>query len=67
MRLAEFKKRWVGRKIICHDTGTVVELTDEMVQPRAFIPVGKGAVDLGDGFYARWLGKVRPIEGLDGE
>jgi len=53
----------IGRKYRCIETGVVVELTDDMVSPRAFIPVGNGAIDLGDGFYSRTVGKVERVHG----
>lgn len=57
---------WVGRKFRCTATGEVVELTEDMVYPRAFIAVGKSAIDLGDGYYARWIGAIDEItEGKD--
>lgn len=55
------KKVWIGRKYRCIETGVVVELTEQMVAPRAFIPVGNGAIDLGDGFYSRTIGKVERV------
>lgn len=55
------KKVWIGRKYRCIETGVVVELTDDMVAPRAFIGVGNGAIDLGDGFYSRIVGKVERV------
>jgi hypothetical protein len=40
----------------------VVVLTEEMVRPRAFIGVGNGAIDLGDGYYSRRVGNVEEIK-----
>lgn len=58
MKLEAFKSNWLGRKFKCPETGEVVKLTADMIHPRAFIPVGKGAIDLGDGFYSRTVGGV---------
>jgi hypothetical protein len=60
-RLQEFKDKWIGRKYRCNDTGIVVELTDDIVFPRAFIGVGNGAIDLGDGYYSRRIGNVEEV------
>ena len=51
-------ENWIGRKFRCNKTGVVVELTEELVHPRAFISVGNGSIDLGDGFYSRRVGDV---------
>lgn len=51
-------ENWVGRSFQCMETGVIVTLTDEMVQPRAFIAIGNGAIDLGDGFYSRRVGNI---------
>lgn len=53
---------WIGRKFRCNETGDVVELTEEMVRPRAFISVGNGAIDLGDGYYSRRLGSIEELK-----
>lgn len=55
-------ENWVGRKFRCNETGEVVELTEEMVHPRAFIGIGKGAIDLGDGYYSRRLGSIEELK-----
>lgn len=49
---------WVGRRFQCGETGVIVTLTEDMVRPRAFIGVGNGAIDLGDGYYSRRVGDV---------
>lgn len=56
------KSDWIGRKFICNQTQTVVELTEENVRPRAFISVGKGAIDLGDGYYSRRIGDIKEVK-----
>lgn len=56
---------WVGRRFQCGETGVVVTLTEDMVRPRAFIGIGKGAIDLGDGFYSRRVGDVIELKGDD--
>lgn len=61
-KLQQFKATWIGRKYKCKDTGVIVELTEEMVWPRAFIQIGDGAIDLGDGFYSRRLGNIEEIK-----
>lgn len=62
MKLKEFKALWSGRKFKCLETEEVVTITDDMAHPRAFIKVGNGAVDLGDGFYSRRVGKVEEVK-----
>lgn len=58
-----FKKSdWVGRKFKCLETGTEVVLTEDIVYPRAFIGIGKGAIDLGDGYYSRSVGSIVEIK-----
>lgn len=52
------KESWIGRTFICTDTGIEVTLTEDMVHPRAFIRVGNGAIDLGDGYYMRVIGNI---------
>lgn len=54
---------WIGRKWRCNDTGVIVELTAEMVRARAFIAIGDGAIDLGDGYYSRRLGNIEELKG----
>lgn len=54
---------WIGRKWRCKETGVVVELTKEMVHRGAFIGVGNGAIDLGDGFYSRRVGHIEELKG----
>ncbi|ATN92917.1 hypothetical protein QGX11_gp154 [Pseudomonas phage PPSC2] len=58
-------ENWVGRSFQCMETGVIVTLTDEMVQPRAFIGVGNGAIDLGDGYYSRRVGDVIELKEED--
>jgi len=53
--------KWIGRSFKCMDTGIVVTLTIETVAPRAFIIVGNGAIDLGDGFYSRSIGNIEEV------
>lgn len=60
------KSKWIGRKFKCLDTGVVVTLTEDVVFPRAFIGIGNGAIDLGDGFYSRRLGRIVEVEDEDG-
>lgn len=56
------KSKWVGRTFRCNETGTERTLTEDMVYARAFIGIGKGAIDLGDGYYCRWLGDVSEVK-----
>ena len=65
MKLKEFAARWVGRSFRCEDTGEIVTLTLSQCTPRAFIGVGKGAIDLGDGFYSRRVGHVIEVTESD--
>lgn len=62
MKLKEFKEIWVGRKFQCEKTGVIVALTDDIVFPRAFIAVGEGSIDLGDGFYSRRIGNIEEVK-----
>lgn len=55
-------ENWIGRKWRCNDTGVIVELTANMVRARAFISIGNGAIDLGDGYYSRRLGNIEEIK-----
>lgn len=59
------KSDWVGRKFQCTQTGVVVTLTEDIVFPRAFIGVGNGAIDLGDGFYSRRVGSIVELKEED--
>ncbi len=61
MKLKEFKSRWLGRSFRCLETGQVVTLTSDLIHPRALIPIGNGAIDLGDGFYSRKVGKIEEV------
>lgn len=63
------KSKWVGKTFVCKDTSRKVTLTEDMVYPRAFIGIGNGAIDLGDGYYARWIGNIVEVtdEGCDSE
>lgn len=62
MNNVKFAANWLGRKFRCEETGEVVELTIDNVRPRAYISVGNGAIDLGDGYYSRRLGKVEEVK-----
>jgi len=62
MNSEEFKKLWIGRSFRCSDTGITVTLTDDNVYPRAFICVGNGFIDLGDGVYCRYGGNIQEIK-----
>ncbi|AMR57275.1 hypothetical protein vB_PsyM_KIL3b_0023 [Pseudomonas phage vB_PsyM_KIL3b] len=53
---------WVGRRFQCGETGVIVTLTEDMVRPRAFIGVGNGAIDLGDGYCSRRVGDVKELK-----
>lgn len=59
------KSKWIGRKFKCQYTGVVVTLTEDIVFPRAFIGIGNGAIDLGNGFYSRRLGRIVEVEDED--
>jgi hypothetical protein len=62
MKLKEFKGHWVGRTYECQRSGERLTLTDDLVQFRAFIGVGEGAIDLGDGHYMRIVGNVIEVK-----
>lgn len=67
MNRKEFAAKWVGRSFRCNASGEVVTLTLDQCTPRAFISVGEGAIDLGDGFYSRRLGDITELEASDDE
>lgn len=52
---------WIGRTFKCLDTGEKVKLTKKMVKPKAFISIGNGYIDLGDGYYYRGGGNIQEI------
>lgn len=56
------KSAWIGRTFRCNDTGVEVTLTEDVVRARAFIGVGDGAIDLGDGFYSRRVGNISEVK-----
>lgn len=56
------KSKWIGRKFKCIETGEILELTEENVFPRKFIGFGNCFIDLGDGYYARFGGKIEEIK-----
>lgn len=59
--LQEFRAKWAGRTFGCFDTGTVFTIPDD-VHYRAFYTIGKGFIDVGDGYYSRWSGNIVEIE-----
>lgn len=63
MNRKDFAAEWVGRSFRCEVTGDVVTLNLDQCTPRNFIGVGKGAIDLGDGFYSRRVGDITEVTG----
>lgn len=56
--LKMFKEKMIGRVFYCKETGVELVITEENCHRGAFLAVGKGAVDLGDGGYMRLVGNV---------
>lgn len=62
MRYKEFVGKWIGRTFRCTETGVELTLTQDIIQRRAFIGIGNGAIDLGDGFYSRSVGPIEEVK-----
>jgi len=59
--LDEFQKAWAGRTFECGDTGTRITIPEEVFF-RDFIICGKGFIDVGDGYYARFGGNIKEVK-----
>ena len=60
-KLEEFQAKWAGCKFRCEETGEEVVIPSD-VQYRQFFKVGNGFVDVGDGYYSRFGGKIEEIK-----
>lgn len=58
--LEEFIEKWKGRKFRCKDTGVEFTVPD-CVFYRDFYIIGKGFLDVGDGYYARFGGNIEEL------
>ena len=55
------KSLWAGRRFMCRTTGEVFTIPDD-VRYRAFYNIGKGFIDIGDGWYCRFGGDIVELD-----
>lgn len=60
-KLYEWRCDWIGRRFKCLETGEVFQIPDD-VYYNQFFKVGNGFVDVGDGHYCRFGGKVKEVK-----
>lgn len=60
-KLKEFRSKWAGRKFKCEETEEEFVIP-ENVERRQFFKVGNGFVDVGDGYYCRFGGKIEEVK-----